>query len=266
METEESDSTVGLDVIVVNYRTSQDLQKFISSVIEFAPDVPFRFTAVNVKPDYDSYRIGEYCRRTGLTHIWHNENIGYGRAVNHAVSRTGKEIVAIFNADTYFTSNILDECYEALKSHDDWAVLGPRQVNESGLITSGGIGGDEQHPHLRNWLEPDVGQATGIDEVLSVSGSAYFIKRNVWNEITAKYQSVSPLATGAFLETRHYYEESFCSYISRSLGYKNIYQGNVSMVHKWHSASAVGSEVDQKMPESRALFRETCDKLRIPHD
>jgi GT2 family glycosyltransferase len=138
------------------------------------------------------------------------------------------------------------------------------------LITHAGIFGTNDKPALRGWKRPDDGQFDEIrDDALSVSGSAYFIKRLCWDELTncSKYRKIAPDAVGAFLPTPHYYEETFCSYHAREHGWKVVYDGETSMVHKWHKASPVGGVAEKKhMPESRKMFRAACDMHGITHD
>ncbi len=75
-----------------------------------------------------------------------------------------------------------------------------------------------------------------------------------------------PDATGAFLPTPHYYEETWCSYFARHLGYNVVYDGSVSIGHSWHKSSAVGGEADSKFKESQSIFRKACDYMGIERD
>jgi GT2 family glycosyltransferase len=203
-------------------------------------------------------------------------NIGYAKACNSAASAVERyhiprKTIAFFNADTRLKPGVLDQCHWLLHQNPDWGVIGPKQVNDEGLITHAGIFGTNTKPELRGWKKKDVGQFNEIrDDAVSVSGSAYFVKRTCWDEMTECpiYKEIAPDALGAFLPTRHYYEESFASYHARAHGWKVVYCGvGADMIHRWHKASPVGGVAEKVyMPESRKMFREACDKHGIDHD
>jgi hypothetical protein len=101
-----------------------------------------------------------------------------------------------------------------------------------------------------------------------VSGSAYFIKRKVWDFLTEcpTYREVAPKARGAFLPTSHYFEETFCSYHAQAHGWKVMYYGPVVIRHEWHQASPVGGWAERQFPVSQKYFREACGRHGIPCD
>lgn len=261
--------TEGTSIVVVNYRTPDDLARFLESYHKSVrlPSDP-ELIIVNVDPEQRDLDIAEH---GGFSqHIVAQENVGYARACNQAARQTSREILAFFNADTQLYPGVIEECTAALLAHDGWGILGPRQVNERGQIVHAGILGTGAKPELRGWLQPDRGQFSEINEdAVSVSGSAYFVKRRVWDELTQceLYRDVAPDATGAFLPTRHYYEETACSYHARAHEWKVVYYGPAVLQHSWHKASPVGGYTENVlMPESRELFRNFCDHHQIEHD
>jgi hypothetical protein len=244
---------MAVDVVVVNYHTPDLLIDFVTSYIESSW---YGCTLTIVDVESTEYSV----RGTWDAYITAADNIGYGRACNEGAACGENEVILLANADTYLTAG-LRECHDALLEHDDWGVLGPAQINEEQRITAGGIIGPDARPSQRGWMQPDGGQYRFIDpDVVSVSGALYFIKRSLWQELTAcpLYQDVSPGATGAFLETPHYYEEMWCSYHARAHGYRCVYYGAVRMLHIWHAASPVGGRADQQMPVSLERYREAC--------
>jgi hypothetical protein len=153
-------------------------------------------------------------------------------------------------------------------------ILGPKQRDENGFITHAGIIGTNISPKHRGWKEHDPNDVLYKDRVncVTVSGSAYFVRREVWNAMTnnEQYRQIHPEATGAFLPTPHYYEETWCSYFARHLGYNVVYDGSVSIGHSWHASSPKPgegiSEVDKYFPISRDIFRRACDFIGIERD
>lgn len=256
---------MGVDVIVVNYRTPTHLRAFLDSLKEHSPSVPWSLTVVNVDPRPEDVSAGLSLTpwTVPFNHIETLENVGYARAVNTASRHTNQDVLAIFNADTTLTAYALDDCYAALTAanHKDWGILGPRQVDRRSRITHAGIVFRHGYQIERGWREPDGPEFRDVREVESVMGSAYFIKRETWNALTncEIYQSFC-IAEGAFLPTQHYYEETFCSIHARHHGWKVIYYGPVLIGHEWHTSSPVGGQIDRKIrPESKKLFVAACD-------
>lgn len=268
----------GVDVVVVNYRTPDDLRGFVKSFVDVQFEVPATLFVVNVDPKKEDAEAADDCLEDVIVPIGYAlcpTNIGYARACNSAAQaietyHRPRRTIAFFNADTRLVPGVLDHCHWTLHQEDDYGIIGPKQVNEEGLITHAGIFGSNRHPELRGWKHDDMGQYDEIrDDAVSVAGSAYFIKRDCWDELLAceKYREVAPDAIGAFLPTQHYYEETWCSYHAREHGWKVVYDGDVTMIHRWHQASPVGGVAEKKyMPQSRTMFRDACDRHGIERD
>lgn len=260
--------TLSLDIVVVNYHTEADLDRFIESLEQHAPatvDISLIVFDVEQERANEIFYWGN--DRSGLR-MGHPENVGYARACNQAASMRDGKIIGLFNADTAFLPGTLTKILGAFEENDRWDILGPKQVNGRGEITHAGMFGTNKNTRPRGWKEIDRGQYDDVAEAITVSGSAYFIRRSVWEELTdcVTYRQVAPSAAGAFLPTKHYYEETWCSYHARHHGHTVVYFGEATMIHEWHQASPVGGWAEQQMNESRALFRLACDRHGIERD
>lgn len=258
---------MSLDIVVVNYHTPHDLDAFIASVNRFPPIGPASLTVVDVDAGEDTTTPFEWAGGTGQW-LTVADNIGYARACNLAAHQGRHAVIGLFNADVEVTEFSLDFCQAALIAENTWGALGPCQVDLRNRIRHAGIFGTNSSPVHRGWSEIHRNQYCDIREAVTVSGSAYFIKREVWSKLTdcELYQEVAPGAVGAFLPTDHYYEETFCSYHCRDHGYNVMYYGPITMIHKWHQASPVGGWAEQQMPASREYFRKSCAHHGIPCD
>ena len=250
---------MAVDVVVVNYKTNDLLADFVNSYEKHKFD-GCTLTVVDIEP---AMSLADPLR---YTYKSFTENVGYSKACNVGASYGTNDVILLANADTVLSEG-LEECYNALIGFDDWGCLGPRQVNDQNQITAGGVFGHTQSPKQRSWLEPDHGQCNDVrEDALTISGALYFVKRSVWNELTScpTFQQTNPGAIGAFLDTPHYYEETFCSYHMRAHGYRCVFYGAVKMVHYWHRASPAGGWADQQMARSRDLHRAACATHGIP--
>lgn len=263
----------GVDAVVVNYRTPHDLADFLRSFGPAADQVPCRLTIVDVAST--GHPIPPFVTDEPIHVILLTppENIGYARSCNAAAQVTANfdpfDTLAFFNADTMVEPDTLKVCRDALWSQPDWGILGPRQVDQQNRITHAGMFGTNTNTRPRGWRNRDNGEFDGVrDDAITVAGSAYFVRRAVWDELTACpiYQAAAPDALGAFLPTQHYYEETACSYHARAHGWKVVYFGPARMVHKWHRASPTGGWADQQINAAREMFRAFCDLHTIERD
>jgi GT2 family glycosyltransferase len=257
---------VSIDIVVVNYKSPQDLDEFIESLERHPIRASASLTIVEVDSEPYSHQFswqGKPGRTIGVA-----GNIGYARACNLGALYGTRDHIAFFNADVVITKNAIDWCHDALERNPDWAVLGPCQLDHQNRVRHAGIFGSLDAPVHRGWNETYRGQYADVKDAVTVSGSAYFIRRKAWDELThcPLYRDVAPDADGAFLPTQHYYEETWCSYHAHAHQLKVVYYGYVTIVHKWHRASPVGGWAEQQMPVSRDYFRKACDHHGIDHD
>lgn len=260
-----------LEVIVVSYRTPDDLFAFLASLDAIQDEIEFSLTVVNVDPTDDDKDVA--ARANLDRYIEFPTNVGYATAVNEAASMSESPYLGIFNADVELWPGVLARCVEALEQNPTWGVVGPRQVDESNLITCAGTFGTLAEPKMRGWHEFDQGQYNDVrDDAVHVSGSAMFWRREAWDELTECpiFQSVAPGAKGALLPTKHLFEETaalyHCTMHGPQSGWRVAYLGTACCIHRWHRASPVGGFADQLYPESQAYFREFCDAHALPHD
>lgn len=260
-----------LDCIVVNYKTPSDLREFGESFL--AQDFPATLVIVNVCPGAgDRAEAETIIEQTSLTPVYveFDSNCGYARAVNRAAAITKSPVLAAFNADVVLSPGSLRRCTENLLLDESWGALGPMQVNVKGQLTHAGIYGTHQAPSFDGaWMKMPGDQHRVLrDDCISVSGSAYFVRRSTWDAMSncPIYRQQFPDAEGAFLPTKHYYEETFMSYHLWKHGYRIVYDGTTQITHKWHQASPVGGYAEQQMIGSLEMFRAACDAHDIPHE
>ena len=216
---------------------------FTLSVIEnSSPDDSVR--EVLKGPALDAVRALPNC--VDVQVIFNEYNVGYARAINHGVTLGTAPYVAALNTDVAFLPNDAVQTLVAFMDRDEKVgIVGPRTVDQADRLTHAGIIAtgplNEQHRH---WLYRDIGQASDVIDVPTVSGATYFFRRKMWDELTAcpLYRKVAPGAEGAFLPTRHFYEETYCSYHARLHDWRVVYVGTAKMIHLWHRSSPPGSQ------------------------
>lgn len=266
-----------IDLCVVNYNTRPLLERFLNRLHQHVtPENKFwnLYIADNDSKDdtVDWFRSND--EKYQIDRIFFNQNIGYSAACNQLASKGSNSIIGLLNADVWMTNEDVTKVCKIFNQEKDIHILGPKQRDEYGLIRHAGIVGSNTKPKHRGWMEPDPADSLYKDRIncVTVSGSAYFIRRSVWNALTnnEKYREIYPDAKGAFLPTPHYYEETWCSYFARHLGYNVVYDGSISIGHSWHASSPKPGEgyshADAQFKLSQSIFRKACDYIGIERD
>lgn len=270
-----------IDLCVVNHNTRPLLQRFLDTLHAGLqhPNGAFGkpwslYITDNCSTDDFIPWIRENDEKYKIDRLYLRENIGYSAAINQMANKSSGDIIAILNGDIWMTNDDVCKIQDIFDKNSDIHILGPKQRDEYGFITHAGIIGTNTAPKHRGWREPDPTDTLYKDRIncVTVSGSAYFVRRYVWDEMTnhPKYREMYPNAIGAFLPTPHYFEETWCSYFARHLGYNVVYDGSVSIGHSWHASTPKPgqgvSEADMKFPISREIFRKACDYFGIERD
>lgn len=260
-----------IDLCVVNYNTRAKLQRFLDVLHSDGRDGWNLYIADNNSTDDSREWITQNENRYDITNTaLYLENTGYSYACNALAAEGIGDIIGLLNADVWMYTKDVRRIQQAFDQDPFMSVMGPKQRDESGNITHGGIFGTLDAPKHRGWHMPDPEDIMFRDKMpaVTVSGSAYFIRRSAWDFLTSCpiYREQHPYAFGAFLPTPHYYEETFCSYHAHAHGLGVYYDGRTSIGHSWHASSSVGGEADQQFAASREIFRAMCDFHKIAHD
>lgn len=264
-----------LSCVVVNYHTPDDLHKYVVSWCSQSFE-DTELLIIDVDPTHkEASDVAEWLAPLmgpyDIAYWPMDYNCGYSGACNFAAELVDGDVLAFFNADTVLNDDTLEKCYEAILSRPDWGILGPLQYDSQGRATFAGIFGTNAAPRHRGWRKSSLDEFRDVrDDSITVSGSAFFIRREVWDELAndERFREMWPEAKGgAMLPTPHYYEETWVSYFARAKGWKIVYYGLAEMIHEWHKSSPLGGKTEtQMMPQSRKMFRETCDFFGIEHD
>lgn len=265
---------------VVNYNTKNLLQRLLDTLhadADICPNAWNLYISDNSSSDGSWEWLEESTvkdKKYRLSAAWKNENIGYSAACNLMAAKSHSDIIGFLNADVWLTTEDVLKIQNIFNNDKGIHILGPKQRDENGYITHAGIIGTNTAPKHRGWRQHDPKDILYKDQIecVTVSGSAYFVRRNVWESLTnnLKYREIYPDAIGAFLPTPHYFEETWCSYFARHLGYNVVYDGTVSIGHSWHASSPKPGEgyshADAYFKTSQQIFRKACDYIGIERD
>lgn len=204
-----------IDIAVVNYNTKIQIRRLLHYMLDSEHEDFFNLLiADNGSTDNSLEYLRLMENNYSEIQLVANENIGYARACNQLAAMGTADIIALCNSDIWITPQQVLQIIDTFDANPQISILGPKQRDENGYVTAGGIFGTLDAPKHRGWkvFDPEDKLYRDRQEAVTVSGSAYFIRRSVWDELTncPIYQGLevcqnNEVSLGAFLPTPHYY-------------------------------------------------------------
>ena len=121
-----------LDVIIVNYKSTEYLINCLRSIFDSANSTPIR---VFVQDNNSKDGIDLLSTKFKRVHIKENSyNLGFAKAVNRAFEQCTAPYLLILNPDTIVFGGFFESVLQYLDENPDIGILGPRILNEDGSI------------------------------------------------------------------------------------------------------------------------------------
>lgn len=236
-----------IDIIIVNWNGGQLIIDCIHALYKSA----YKDFTVHI---IDNGSTDDSCKKIPVfknLHIYYmGINIGFGKACNEALKYTTGEFILLLNPDTKIQPETIKKAITFLNSHNDCAVYGCAQIDDSGSImrTCG------RFPNMLTFCNDVLGLAniapaifingfirTEWDHSYStyvnhVMGSFYLIRRSVIDKI-------------GFMDDRYfvYLEDLDLSLRIRKAGYKIFYDAENKIFHK-------GGGISQQIKAKRLFY------------
>lgn len=249
--------TPRLDIIIVSYNTSADLQACLASLHAAPPELPHQICVVdNASSDGSAEAVRLHW--PGVRVIPLDENAGFAAANNAAIRRTSSPLILLLNSDTVVPAGAVDRLIERLEATGATAA-GPRLVNAAGEpeVSFGPMLSPlaeavqrmrvrlaaSAAPWARRYIARLVGQERMVDWV---SGACLLVRRQAAE------------AAGRLDERYFMYEEDvdFCAAL-RSRGGRILFTPAAQIVHlRGRSFAATGRVASPLYDRSHVLFYE----------
>lgn len=221
-----------LGVVTVAYRSEQVLPAFLASIPQ-ASTLPIMTVVVdNLPAEGRAHALAEHATASYLPMA---ANLGYGGAMNAGVAALPEDIewVLISNPDVVLSPGVLDSLLAVGKESEDIASIGPALGNGDGSLYPSaravpsirtGIG----HAMFTNlWPTNPWTRRYRNDALVAerrdagwLSGACVLVRRSAFDELGG-------FDTGFFM----YFEDVDLGYRFGQLGYRNVYDPSVRVVH-----------------------------------
>lgn len=189
-----------IDVIIVNYNSTDYLLRCLRSIFDAARSIPLEVLVQDNDSRDNVDRVSRLFPEVRLTK--NDRNLGFARAINNALEESSSPYVLILNPDTIVLEDFFETVIDYLNSHDDVGIMGPKILDSDGAVQ----GSARLFPNLLTALFgrkslltkifPDnpitrenilTGRSDGVTpmEVDWVSGACMVIKRKAIEDVGA---------------------------------------------------------------------------------
>jgi N-acetylglucosaminyl-diphospho-decaprenol L-rhamnosyltransferase len=257
--------TPRLDIVIVSYNTSADLQACIDSLHAAPPALPRHVCVVDNASTDDS--VAAVTRRWPTVEVVSlEENVGFAAANNIGISRTSSPLILLLNSDTVVPEGAIDRLVERLEDSGA-AAAGPRLVDATGApeVSFG--------PMLSPWTE-GMQLIRGRLAASRASWAGRYIARLLSRERDVDWVSGACLLvrreaalTAGLLDERYFmYEEDvdFCAAL-RANGGRVLFTPAAEVTHlRGRSFGVTGRVASPLYDRSHVLFYEKHAPLWAP--
>lgn len=121
-----------LDIIIVNYNSTDYLLKSLESTYDSLGDVPANVFVQDNASDDDVNRISVLFPQVHVTH--NTQNLGFSAAVNKGIKEGSSPYILLLNPDTYVKKGFFGSVIKKMAENPDVAILGSKILDHDGSI------------------------------------------------------------------------------------------------------------------------------------
>jgi len=121
-----------IDIVIVNYKSTDYLLKCLKSVYDSIRDIPVRVFVQDNDSRNGVDRISIAFPKVNLTkNIF---NIGFGKAVNKCIKQGTAPYVLMLNPDTIIKDGFFESILQYIENNPDIGIVGPKVLNTDGSL------------------------------------------------------------------------------------------------------------------------------------
>jgi GT2 family glycosyltransferase len=121
-----------IDIIIVNYNSTDHLLRCLRSIFDEARGVALR---VWVQDNHSRDNVDRVRRAFPQVRLTKNDsNLGFARAVNQALKESFSPYLLILNPDTLVNEGFFEKALAYMDTHGETGVMGPRILDSDGSV------------------------------------------------------------------------------------------------------------------------------------
>lgn len=174
-----------ISIIIVNYKSKDQLRTCIASIFNKLTNKNFEIVIINNDKEEDLLEtVAEF---SGIRLINLEKNVGFGKAVNAGAKIAQGEWLMFLNPDTQLVTN-QSKMLSFFEATEEAGIISPKLIEKSGETQKWSAGAD---PSLLGLVGNNIGLSKSkkrwtsrkTSEVDWVSGAAMVVKKTLFNKI-----------------------------------------------------------------------------------
>jgi GT2 family glycosyltransferase len=121
-----------IDIVIVNYKSTDYLLKCLKSVYDSIKDIPVRVFVYDNDSKNGVDRVTNVFPNVNLTK--NNSNIGFSRGVNKCIKQGTAPYVLMLNPDTIIKDGFFESILQYIENNSDIGIVGPKILNFDGSL------------------------------------------------------------------------------------------------------------------------------------
>ena len=121
-----------LDVIIVNYNSTDRLLTCLSSIYQSLQEVSAKILVVDNASSDGIERIRAMF--SGVYLIENTVNLGFAKAVNQGIGKGSSPYIVLLNPDTLLSEDFFKVAVECMEKHPDVGIMGPKILDHDGSV------------------------------------------------------------------------------------------------------------------------------------
>ncbi|HUV59717.1 MAG TPA: glycosyltransferase [Desulfatiglandales bacterium] len=121
-----------LDIIIVNYNSTDYLLKCLESIYSCLQNIPSRVFVQDNHSEDDADRIKDKYSQVILTKNSHNT--GFSKAVNRALMEGDSPYIGLLNPDSYVLGNFFQPIIKYMDNNPEVGIIGPQILDHDGSV------------------------------------------------------------------------------------------------------------------------------------
>jgi GT2 family glycosyltransferase len=129
---EMGDCMNSLDIIIVNYNSTDYLLRCLGSIYDSLQELPSKvFIQDNASNDGVDRLIAEFPQAMLLQNSY---NMGFSKAINNAMKQNDSPYIILLNPDTFVTYGFFESILHYMEENPDVAIVGPKILDHDGSV------------------------------------------------------------------------------------------------------------------------------------
>jgi len=121
-----------IDIIIVNYKSTDYLIKSVSSIYESSTKITPNIIVIDNHSSDNVELVNENFPQ--ITLLQNTKNVGFAAAINQGIRKSKAKYILIINPDTLLVNDFFQPILDYMETHKDTGIIGPKILDTDGSI------------------------------------------------------------------------------------------------------------------------------------